>query len=128
MIAPEFKSAPMENARAAWGDDLPDWVEWLAQECAATSQGAVARILGRNPSLVSQILHRKYAASYRPLEELVRGRLMREMVQCPARQFIPKDECQDWRKKAVKFSGHNSERVRMMRACRRCAIFRELET
>ena len=36
----------LENARAAWGDELPEWVAQLASECETTSQNRVAGRLG----------------------------------------------------------------------------------
>jgi hypothetical protein len=31
-------TAPLDVARAAWGEALPDWVEALALECGRSSQ------------------------------------------------------------------------------------------
>ena len=36
-------SGPVAVARAAWGADIPDWVEALAEASAASSQSKVAR-------------------------------------------------------------------------------------
>jgi len=116
-------SAPVEKARAAWGTDMPDWVQCLADECAASSQNKVAARLHRSASLVSAVLGRTYQGSYDAVEELVRGAYMRAVIQCPALGEIGTNDCQDWMRRAVTFSNINSERVRMYRACRACPRF-----
>ncbi len=57
------KQSPLEIARAAWRADLPDWIEALAIECAATSQNMVAARMNRSAGTVSQLLNNKYAAN-----------------------------------------------------------------
>ncbi|MGC9368677.1 MAG: hypothetical protein ACP5DX_03960 [Paracoccaceae bacterium] len=113
-------SGPVEAARAAWGDALPDWVLRLAEECADTSQNKAAQRIGKSGALVSQVLRNKYPAPLAPIEETVRGVLMAEVIVCPALGDLPRNECQDWRKRARHFSPVNTLRVRMFRACSRC--------
>jgi hypothetical protein len=115
-------SGPVAVARAAWGADIPDWVEALAEASAATSQSKVAARIGRHASLVSQVLHGKYLGDLDAVEELVRGAFMQATVDCPALGEIATDQCQKWRDKARDFSGRNSQRVRMYRACTRCPV------
>lgn len=117
-------SGPIETAREAWGEDMPDWVAALAEACAASSQSAVARRLSRSASMVSNLLRNRYDADPTLAEEVIRGVLMREVIQCPSLGELPKNECQEWRKKASRFSGHNALRVRMYRACARCPLNR----
>ena len=66
-------NGPVDIARDAWGDDLPDWVLALAQACALTSQNRVAEDLGRSASLVSTVLRKKYPGNMEAIEERVRG-------------------------------------------------------
>lgn len=113
-------SGPVETARAAWGDDLPEWVAAMARECAATSQNKVAARLGRSASLVSLVLRAKYPGDLRAVEELFRGAFMAETVNCPALGALPLHECRGWRAKARVFANSNSLRVRMYRACHSC--------
>lgn len=113
-------SGPREIAVAAWGDPPPDWIEALARECAATSQNAAAKRLGRSASLVSTVLRGSYRGDMAAVEERVRGVLMASTVDCPALGTIPTHECQDWQAKARRFNGVNALRVAMFRACRRC--------
>lgn len=110
----------METAVRCWSRVLPDWVDRLAREIEATSQNRTAKALGYSAATVSQIIRNKYPADMGAIEERVRGILMAEKVECPSLGQIPRDACQDWRKKARDFGGHNPLRVRMARACRGC--------
>lgn len=111
---------PLERAAAAWGASLPDWVAALARACAATSQAQVARRLGRSASLVSDVFGNRYRGNLEAVEEIVRGALMGQTVDCPALGELPANECRQWRERARTFSGHNALRVQMYRACARC--------
>ncbi len=113
-------SSPVETAIKAWGTDLPDWVERLALECAATSQNKVATKINRSAAMISQVLRRKYPGDLSAVEELVQGVFMAAVIECPALGLIPSNECQDWRIKARQFVNVNAMRVRMYRACARC--------
>lgn len=113
-------SGPLDIARAAWGADLPDWIETLAIQCGLTSQSKVAKRLDRSPSAISQILNRKYNADYSTIEERVRGVFEEQTVLCPALGQMPLQTCQDWRVKARVFQLGNPQRVRMHHACRKC--------
>lgn len=115
---------PLERTQAAWGEELPDWIEVLAQACAATSQRKVADLLSRSASLVSTVLSRSYRGDMALFEERVRGVLMSETVDCPALGKTARHVCQDWQVKSRDFSTINSARVQMFRACRRCPLNR----
>jgi hypothetical protein len=109
-----------EIALAHWGAPLPDWVAALARACDGSSQAKVAAKLGRSGALVSGVLRRKYPGDMGAVEELVRGHLLSETVNCPALGVLPLHECRAWRAKADAFQNTNSLRVRMYRACRFC--------
>ncbi len=113
-------TGPVAKARAAWGDAIPDWVEGLARECAATSQNRVAARMNRSASLVSAVLAGSYKGSLQAVEEVYRGVFENAVVDCPALGTIPANDCRDWQLRAVKFVNVNSERVRMYRACNAC--------
>lgn len=113
-------SSPIEVARSAWGDVLPDWVETLAIECGRTSQIDVARKLDRSGAVISQVLRNKYPAETGLIEERVRGVFLAGQVACPGLGEIPTHECQDWREKARTFAIGNPMRARMYRACNVC--------
>ena len=111
---------PVERARAAWGESVPDWVLELARQCEATSQNKVAARLNRSASLVSHVLRNDYPGDLAAVEEVVRGVFMDRTLDCPALGTIPTNICADWRLKARSFVNVNSERVRMFRACNAC--------
>lgn len=112
--------SPLDIARAAWGDAIPDWVIMLAEECAKSSQNKVARRMNRSASLVSCVLHAKYPGDMVAVEEVVRGIFMSQTAECPVLGEISTAECRDWMVKARTFSTENSLRPRMFRACRNC--------
>ena len=114
-------SGPMDAARAAWGDPLPDWIEALARECEQTSQNRAAERLGRSAALVSGALRRSYRGDMAAVEDRVRAVLMAGVVACPALGEITAADCLSWRDKAADFRSTNMQRVRMFRACRGCA-------
>lgn len=113
-------SGPLDIARTAWGEAMPEWVATLAQECADRSQVSVANAIGRSPALVSQVLRRKYPGDLAAVEEAVRGAFMGAQVTCPALGPIATHDCQDWQRKSRRFVNVNALRVRMYRACHQC--------
>lgn len=115
-----MKQAPLELARAAWGEPLPDWIETLAIECGKTSQARVAEQLDRSGAVISQVLRKIYPAEMGRIEERVRGVFMDGRVACPGLGEIAVQLCQDWRGKAGKLEVGNPLRVRMFRACNSC--------
>lgn len=118
-------SSPIEIARAAWKPLTPDWIERLAEECAAGTQRSVAEKLGRSAGLISQVLRNKYPGDMASIEEAVRGAFMDAMIVCPALGNLPTDECQSWRRNSRHFVNTNSLRVRMYRACQNCPVNKE---
>lgn len=113
-------TGPVETARAAWGDAVPDWVLVLARACAATSQNSVARQISRSPTLVSNVLRNKYPGDMTGVEEIVRGVFERRTLICPDLGEIRSNECRDWQLLARSYSNENSERIKMYRACHLC--------
>ena len=120
-------SGPVAIAQAAWGNDLPDWVLALAEACAASSQNRVAQALDRSPSLVSNVLRRKYPGDMAAVEERVRGVYMHAVVACPVLGDLSTDQCQVWRRRSHTLHGHNTRRVQMFKACNRCPVNRKSE-
>lgn len=113
-------SSAIHKAREAWGDDLPEWVADLAQECDVTSQARAARRIGRSTALVNRVLHRKYEGDLEAVARAVSGALRNLRVPCPALGEITVRECEEWAGKARHFAATNSQRVKMFRACRAC--------
>jgi hypothetical protein len=113
-------SGPLERAKAAWGDEMPDWVQALALACERSSQNRVSKALDRSATIISQVLTRTYAASMDRIEDRVRGVYLNGRVECPEKGELPLQDCQDWREKARVFAMGNPQRTLMYRACRRC--------
>lgn len=115
-----MKLTPLDIARAAWGEPLPDWVETLAIACGKTSQARVAVQLERSGAVISQVLRKIYPAEMDRIEERVRGVFMDGRVACPGLGEIATQACQDWRDKAPHIVLGNPLRQRMHRACNAC--------
>lgn len=110
----------VEKARAAWGDDIPEWVEALAVECSMSSQNKVSARIGRSGSLISMVLANRYKGDLEAVEELFNGAFRNVRVDCPALGTIPANECRKWREKGRQFVNVNALRIRMYRACAGC--------
>ncbi len=125
MTSPMPKQTPLDIARAAWGEPMPDWVETLAVACSAkgSSQAKVADQLERSGAMVSQVLRKIYPGDMSRIEERVRGVFMDGRVACPGLGEIATQACQDWREKAARVVIGNPLRQRMYRACNSCPRF-----
>lgn len=110
------KRDPLQVAQEAWKNDLPDWVEALANEASATSGEAAADRIGYSGAVVSSVLANKYKGRLDNVEARVRGALMGETVNCPVLGDITRDRCLDEQK--CGFSTSSSVRARIYRACR----------
>ncbi|TRD18371.1 hypothetical protein [Palleronia caenipelagi] len=111
----------LAKARAAWGEDMPDWIEALARACAETSQNAVARKLGYSAATVSCALSGTYRGNLATLEAAWRGVFERAVVACPILGEIGTPTCRDWRRKSKRLRASNNLNARMFRACRACS-------
>lgn len=114
----------LAKARAAWGAEIPIWVERLAEACSASSQNKVAQRLGVSASLVSSVLSRKYAGDMERVAELCRGEFERQHVVCPVLGDIAPAACRRWQAKADRLRTGNNQNARMFRACRACAEYK----
>lgn len=113
----------LEKARAAWGQNMPDWIEAVAREVDRTSQNRLSDRLGYSAGAISSVLANKYRASTGMFEERVRGLLMSENIACPVLGEIGKDRCQKWRLATRSFRNGNALDVTMYRACLSCDRF-----
>ena len=98
---------------------MTDWIEELERQCRASTQAAVARALGISASTVNQVIKRSYAADTRNIEQLVRGRFMKETVLCPVLGVLRRDDCV--RHQARKLTTGNRIKIRLHEACLKCA-------
>ncbi len=118
-IVDESTHAPcgsaIAQARAAWDNDLPDWVEALAHERDRTSQSQVAKLINYTSAVVSQVIHNKYKADTGAVEQAVRGALMNATVECPVVGELPAHECLEHQKRP--YTPVNPIWIRLFRAC-----------
>lgn len=113
----------LDRATAAWGEEMPDWVQTLATECGAMGQRRAAEVIGYSQSMVSQVLARKYTGATAGIESAVRGAWLGATVDCPSLGDIPTTDCRDWRKRARQpFTAVNRVRSLMWDACRACPL------
>ncbi|TXG98590.1 MAG: hypothetical protein E6R08_04075 [Nevskiaceae bacterium] len=106
----------IEKARAAWGEELPDWVEALARACDAASQAQVATRIGKSKSTVSLVIAKQYNAGLSAIEQTVRGVLMLATVACPVVGDIALDQCH----RNQRASGNGLERSLFGPKCPTC--------
>lgn len=95
-----------------------DWIDVLEKRCRASSQAGMARELGLSASTINQVIKGTYKASTDRIEQLVRGRLMKETVRCPLLGVLARDECvSNQRRKRITA---NPMRARLARTCPTC--------
>ena len=106
------------NAQESWGDELPDWIHVLAQECDHTSQKKVADRIGYSPTAVNTLLKNTYGAELGSIEQAVRGALLSATVECPVMGDLLANICLKNQRRP--FAATNPQRVRLYSACRKC--------
>ena len=109
-------TGPLHQAREAWGEPLPDWIEVLAGEAERTTGAAAARRIGTSGGLVSQVLRGKYPGDLAAVEARVRGALMGQVVECPVLGEIGRDRC--LREQGMPRIATSAVRSRLWHACR----------
>lgn len=109
----------LAKARAAWGEEIPDWIERLAEAADATSQAQVAKRLRFSGSVVNQVINNTYKGSLVALEQAVRGALFSEVLDCPVLGELRRNICLEHQKRARgSFNPTSSARVQLYRACK----------
>lgn len=112
----------LKNARAAWGDDLPDWVQVLAERADEIGLKKTQQQVGYSPATITYVLRQKYNAPLGPIETRVRATLMSAKVTCPELGEVSLAHCLEWRDKGKDFKPTSSLRTRMLNACRQCPL------
>ncbi len=112
----QSKTDFLANAREAFGEALPDWIEIVAREATRTSATEVARRLGYSVAVVSSLCRGSYKGDLGAVEARVRGVYMGEEVGCPVLGDIARDYClAEQRKKHI---GTSQIRTALFHACR----------
>lgn len=125
MTVVQVRPSVLAQAKAAWGADVPDWVEALAVAIDAEGYAAVARQLGyRSAGNLYDVMARRIRASLDHIEARVRAAIMRDLVDCPALGPIRGAEC--LANQALPFSTSNPAAVRLYRACRSGCIYSDI--
>lgn len=108
----------VDNARAAWGDNLPPEILVLAEECDrdGASQARIGTRINYSGSVVNAVLKAVYRGDLTAVKTAIRGRFMAETVDCPELGSIPSNVCHGWQRK--KLNSANTINVRLYRACR----------
>ncbi|ETR78889.1 transcriptional regulator [Afipia sp. P52-10] len=106
----------LAKAKAAWGDNLPEWIAELAREANRSSGIAASAKIGCSQTALSQVLSNKYPASLDRIEGRVRGALMGATVTCPVLGEIGRDYCLE--QQEMDNTMASSVRGRIYRACR----------
>jgi len=115
--------ANVTKAKAAWGDDIPDWVLIFAEQCDEVSVRGTADRIGYSPSVGSQILSNSYKGRLDKVEGAVRGAFMGTTVACPVLGELAVDKC--LYHQARTFAPTNPTRVRLSRTCPTCKHFKK---
>ena len=110
------KTTSRDGAREAWGDNIPDWVEILAEECDRTSQARTGRAVGYSNGAINAVLKNTYKGDVGSVEEAVRGKLMAKSVECPVDGEITTNICIKSQRQPLLAT--SNRRVRLFRACR----------
>ena len=112
-----------EKARLYWGDNLPDWIRILAEECDKTSQGKVAARIKYSKATISLVLKNDYKGT---IAAVIRAVLMNSTHECPVFGEILTRDCLFNQAQPFSNSG-NQNRIRLFRACRQCKFNRTKE-
>jgi hypothetical protein len=112
----DIKTIALDRARAAWGADVPAWVEALARACDGSSQSRVAKRIGYSAATLSYVLNFRYSGDLGAVEQAVKGALMAETVNCPVVGELASDACLGHQK--APWAPHNPQRIAFFRACR----------
>lgn len=104
-----------DNVRAAWGDEAPEWVVLLAEECDRTSQKKASETIHYSSAVVNQVLKKRYTGDLTAVEKAVRGAYLHATVDCPVLGALELHRCLQHQR--AKFADTNNARVRLYQAC-----------
>jgi hypothetical protein len=95
-----------------------DWLAALRDECARTSQAAVARRINYSATVVNQVLKGAYKGDLHGVQRAVEGALLGMTVKCPVIGDLARNLCLDYQRQP--FAATNPTRVQLARTCPKC--------
>ncbi|RRH98050.1 transcriptional regulator [Mesorhizobium tamadayense] len=107
-----------EKAADAWGANVPDWVAELVRIADAEGLGGAEKRVNYSRSAISTIISGKYNGDLGRVEQMVRGALMAETVDCPVLGEIGRDRCLIEQKEP--FRATSRHRAQLFHACKTC--------
>jgi hypothetical protein len=105
----------LERAETSWGDDLPDWVRVMAEQCDATNQKRVAGVISYSPAVVNTVLANNYKGDLVAVEQAVNGAYLSVTVTCPVLGELAAHTCLE--KQRQPYAATNATRVRLYQNC-----------
>lgn len=118
MTVKQDKVSAVDNVKAEWGADAPQWILDLAAFCDEHSQAEAGRKLRRSASLVNSVLRNRYAGDLADVQSRVETMLDKAGRQCPVLGKISGARCIE--EQSTRYEPSNHFRVAMFRACRKC--------
>lgn len=106
------------KAAEAYGAPLPDWIRELAAIADQDGLAGAERRIGYSRSAISTVLAGKYRGDLARVEQMVRGALMAETVDCPILGEIGRDRCLNEQKEP--FRATSRHRAQLFHACKTC--------
>ncbi len=101
----------------AYGNPPPEWLAELARLADAAGLTGCATKIGYSKAAISNVLNGKYGkGDLGRVEEMVRGALMSETVDCPVIGEIGRDRC--LREQREPFRATSAFRAQLFHACR----------
>lgn len=97
-------------------EKLDEWLIELASLADREGLAGAAKRIGYSKAAVSTVLNGKYAGDVDRVEQMVRGALMAEQVDCPVLGDIGRDRCLSEQKE--EFRGTSAFRAQLYHACR----------
>lgn len=107
-----------EIVMPSWGDNPPQWIMQMADECNRSSQSSVAKKMGRSPSLVNMVLRKKYSGDMEDVKGRFEAAFMTGAVQCPVLGEISGPDC--LKNQAKPYNPGNHMAVRLFVGCKNC--------
>lgn len=95
-----------------------DWLIELATLADREGLGGAEKVIGYSRSAISNVINGKYPGDVGRIEQMVRGVLLAETVNCPVLGSMARNVCLDWQKRP--YTDASALHIRMHRSCKVC--------